>query len=129
MSPVDLNNWLSPENTANILRNRDKRYIGARDEARLLSVTIDGVEPLPLRRDLFDHSVSFETGYVGQGPAQLSLAILADALGDDTRALTLHHHFKFTHVQHWTRESGFDITAQRVREIADALEAQLARTA
>ena len=36
----------------------------------------------------------FEWGYVGSGPAQLSLALLADALGDDERAQDLYQQFK-----------------------------------
>lgn len=127
---VNLHEWLSPQNTADILHQRDKLYIGTRDEKQLLSVTINGQDPLPLRLDLYNHSPSgFETGYNGSGPAQLALALLADALGDDARALTLHHRFRYTHVANWTRESGFNITAQRVRDIADALEADLARQA
>jgi hypothetical protein len=43
-------------------------------------------EPLPPRLDLCRHTVDcFEWSYPGAGPAQLALAILADALGDDQR--------------------------------------------
>ena len=48
-------------------------------------------EPLPLRLDLFNHSpTGFGWGYGGSGPAQLALALLADFLGDDDRAIRLH---------------------------------------
>lgn len=50
---------------------------------------------LPLRLDLADHSpTGFEWGYGGSGPAQLALALLADALGDEDRAIKLHQEFK-----------------------------------
>ncbi|HTW51640.1 MAG TPA: DUF6166 domain-containing protein, partial [Stellaceae bacterium] len=53
------------------------------------------------RLDLCNHSpTGFEWGYPGSGPAQLALAILADFLGDDARAIALHQEFKWEHV--WT---------------------------
>lgn len=53
-------------------------------------------EPLPMRFDLRDHSLTGpEWGYGGSGPAQLALAILADHLRDDARALDLYQAFKF----------------------------------
>jgi hypothetical protein len=51
--------------------------------------------PLRPRRDLSNHSPDgFEWGYEGSGPAQLALAILADALGDDDKAVRCHQQFK-----------------------------------
>lgn len=51
---------------------------------------------LPARHDLWNHSPDgFEWGYGGSGPAQLALAILADHLKDDERAVRLHQAFKF----------------------------------
>lgn len=42
-----------------------------------------GTSPLPMRLDLRNHSPTGpECGYGGSGPAQLALAILADAIGD-----------------------------------------------
>jgi hypothetical protein len=50
---------------------------------------------LPLRLDLWNHSpTGFEWGYGGSGPAQLALALLADALQDTTEALILHQRYK-----------------------------------
>ena len=50
---------------------------------------------LALRLDLASHSpTGFAWGYAGSGAAQLALALLADALGDDARALRLHQDFK-----------------------------------
>ena len=65
-----------------------KRYSGAR--------TIDGIRvevdgrPLDERCDLKRFSrAGFEWTYEGKGPAQLALALLADHLDDDGRALAL----------------------------------------
>ena len=50
---------------------------------------------LPMRLDLHNHSpTGFEWGYGGSGPAQLALALLADALGDDKLAQTYYQDFK-----------------------------------
>jgi hypothetical protein len=43
------------------------------------------------RTDLCNHSpTGFEWGYCGSGPAQLALALCADALGDGRRALAVY---------------------------------------
>ncbi len=63
------------------------RYIGTRTKQGV-SVTCEAddgrLHELPLRLDLWNHSPSGpEWGYDGSGPAQLALAILSDAVGDD----------------------------------------------
>jgi Family of unknown function (DUF6166) len=50
--------------------------------------------PLDRRADLHDHSATFEWGRDSAAAAQLSLALLADALDNDTRAQFLHQKFK-----------------------------------
>jgi Family of unknown function (DUF6166) len=50
--------------------------------------------PLDSRTDLQDHSANFEWGRDSAGAEQLSLALLADALGNDIRAKFLHQKFK-----------------------------------
>ena len=56
-------------------------------------VTVDG-KPLPPRFDLKRLSATgFEWTYEGAGPAQLALALLADHLGDDAKALSLYEPF------------------------------------
>ncbi len=51
--------------------------------------------PLPLRLDLCNHSpTGFEWGYAGSGPAQLALALLADACESDDAALCHYQQFK-----------------------------------
>ena len=60
----------------------------------------NGVEILPLRLDLYNHSpAGFEWGYGGSGPAQLALAILAHATHSDEYALAQHGYFKSQVIQ------------------------------
>ncbi len=76
----------------------ERVYLGIRNEGEgpRVSVVEGGVaRPLPLRLDLKDASPGgFEWGYGSQGPAQLALAILADATENDGYALRHHHWFK-----------------------------------
>jgi hypothetical protein len=65
-----------------------KIYEGGRGLAGA-EVTVDGA-PLDPRFDLARFSpMGFEWTYEGDGPRQLALALLADHLGDDARALAL----------------------------------------
>jgi hypothetical protein len=69
-----------------------KTYVGGRSLAGA-EVTVDG-KPLDPRLDLKRLSpTGFEWTYEGNGPAQLALALLADHLGDDARALALYEAF------------------------------------
>ncbi len=71
-----------------------KTYEGRR-EGYAVRVTVNG-RPLNPRLDLWNHSPDgFEWGYGGSGPAQLALAMLADHLSDDERALNLYQRFKW----------------------------------
>ena len=56
-------------------------------------VTVDGL-PLNPRYDLKKFSpMGFEWTYEGDGPRQLALALLADHLGDDRKAMDLTERF------------------------------------
>lgn len=69
-----------------------KTYVGGRSLAGA-QVTVDG-QPLNPRFDLKRLSpTGFEWTYEGNGPAQLALALLADHLGDDGKALRLYEPF------------------------------------
>lgn len=75
-------------------------------------------EALPLRLDLANHSpTGFEWGYLGSGPAQLALALLADCLGDDQEALRLHQKFKANVVSQIQAET-WRMTAGKIQELA-----------
>jgi hypothetical protein len=69
-----------------------KIYAGGRSLTGAV-VTVDGASLDP-RYDLKRLSpTGFEWTYEGVGPAQLALALLADHLGDDSRALALYERF------------------------------------
>lgn len=73
-----------------------KKYMGTRDGRDTRVVVVEnGLErDLDPRLDLRNHSPSgFEWGYLGSGPAQLALAILAD-LFDDHTATQYYQRFK-----------------------------------
>jgi hypothetical protein len=56
-------------------------------------VTVNGVQLSP-RLDLHSFNrTGFEWTYVGPGPRQLALALLADHLGDDARAMAVSEAF------------------------------------
>ncbi|HEX7324321.1 MAG TPA: DUF6166 domain-containing protein [Rhodanobacteraceae bacterium] len=61
-----------------------------------VTVEVDGCEhALDPRLDLRNHSpTGFAWGYNGSGPAQLALAITADALGSDAVALAVYQAYK-----------------------------------
>ena len=106
-----------------------KTYIGTphRDSVsgQSLVTVCDGQksEPLPLRLDLFNHSpTGFSWGYGGSGPAQLALALLADALGDDDRAVRLHQCFKFKVVACWPEGERWWITAEQIAAVVKVIE-------
>lgn len=77
------------------------------------------ITPLKPRHDLWNHSPDgFNWGYGGSGPAQLALALLADALGNDEEAVRLHQRFK------WEWVSGFDTSWDMTDEAIRAWAAQ-----
>jgi uncharacterized protein DUF6166 len=73
-------------------------YVGHRDGSvlRLELGPHRRSRPLNPRFDLARHSpTGFAWGYHGSGPAQLALALCADTLRDDRRALGLYQRLKF----------------------------------
>lgn len=82
---------------------------------------------LTMRLDLRNHSpTGMNWGYAGSGPAQLALAILADALDDDTRALALYQRFKFAAIVNISGDS-FVITRDMVLAIVNDIETRIDR--
>jgi hypothetical protein len=87
-------------------------------------------QSLPLRLDLVNHSPSgFSWGYAGSGPAQLALALLADALGDDDLAVRLHQDFKFKVVACWLEGERWWITADQIMAVVKVIEQEIAHMA
>jgi hypothetical protein len=107
-----------------------KSYHGWRDDNGTARVIIlsNGFRALPLRLDLDNHSPDgFEWGYGGSGPAQLALALLADALEDDKLATLLHQDFKWRHIATIPQEVGaWHMTADEVRAAARAISQSVA---
>src|SRR5262245_28326025 len=105
-------------------------YWGYRDRddtAQVRRGTGGGGHLLRLRLDLDNHSpTGFEWGYGGSGPAQLALAILADTLHDDARALHLHQHFKWRVIAKLPRRERWMLKQAEVLEHVLAIERALA---
>ena len=98
-----------------------KTYEGRREGYATL-VTVNGL-PLNPRLDLWNHSpTGFEWGYGGSGPAQLALAVLADHLGVDTEAVSLHQAFKSAVVARLPGK-GWTLTTEEIRETVTAITA------
>lgn len=96
-------------------------YHGWRDEVGVAQVEADG-KPLDPRLDLDNHSpTGFEWGYGGSGPAQLALAMLADALVDPNLALRLHQSFKWRVIAALPRYREWRMSSVEVRAIAAEL--------
>jgi hypothetical protein len=104
-----------------------KTYRGSKKEDATWTVSVERWDtgetiPLPLRLDLCEHSpAGFAWGHGGSAPAQLALALLADHLDDDERALTLHQPFKW-HVVSALRDE-WTLTSNQIESaIADIEE-------
>lgn len=109
-----------------------KRYIGERTPEGCQVDVIDpnhpdGGYPLPLRLDIRSHSpTGAEWGYGGSGPAQLALALLADALGDDERAEEMYQDFKFKVVGRLPHDR-WEFTQDEIVQTVARLEAERGR--
>lgn len=106
-----------------------RRYRGVRCPENRVSVTVEdrqGVRCLDPRFDIWKHSpTGFEWGYPGSGPAQLALALLANALKHDGLAEMFHQQYKADVIQHLVK-SGWVMDAEEillwfVREMAAEL--------
>jgi hypothetical protein len=72
------------------------------------------------RFDLRNHSpTGFAWGYGGSGPAQLALAILADAYGDDEIAQELYQDFKWAFIAHLPQDKDWMISETAVITLAN----------
>jgi hypothetical protein len=83
-------------------------------------VTVNG-KPLEMRADLRnDSATTFDWGYQGSGaPAQLALAILADHLGDDHKAVRYYEHFLRCVIQTLPSES-WSLTGPEIDRVLPA---------
>lgn len=108
-----------------------KIYRGYRDNFGAQVAILESgriVRALPLRLDLYNHSpTGFEWGYGGSGPAQLALALLADVLGDERRAIKLHQKFKWKVIAALNRDIGtrtdqWELTDVDVLDFVEGIE-------
>lgn len=108
------------------LRESGKRYVGTRTPDECVVVVVNpegGEELLDLRHDLRKHSAGFNWGFGGSGPAQLALALLADALGDDERARRFYQDFKFKVIAR-IDDDAFALTQTAIEQTVARLEAE-----
>jgi hypothetical protein len=78
---------------------------------------------LPLHLELRNHSpTGFAWGYDGSGPAQLALALLIDATGNEALALRHHQEFQRQFVAGW--KDSWRITAHEIRVFVDTQKKQ-----
>src|SRR5882724_130314 len=104
-----------------------RTYEGHRDtEGRAYVRVRDGEDApwslLPPRYDLFNHSPDgFEWGYGGSGPAQLALALCADAIRDDKIAVRMHQDFKVAIVAELARGEPWTLTIEQVLRVCALL--------
>ena len=100
-------------------------YRGVMAKDGSLVVTVDG-QMLSYRFDLRNHSpTGFAHGYSGSGPAQLSLAICADFLDDDRRALAVYQPFKFRIIAQLTMGRPWTLTGAQVADVVEVLEDEM----
>ena len=77
-----------------IFKRDSIRYVG-KNGHQVWRICGNQSVPLSLRTDLINHSpTGFSWGYNGSGPAQLALAILADATKNDNLAMDIYQEFK-----------------------------------
>jgi hypothetical protein len=102
-----------------------KHYEGRRTPTGcIVTVHQDGQEPQPLdpRLDIRNHSpTGFEWSYSGSGPAQLALALAADALGDEERAQDVYQDLKFKLVTRLPRDT-WTLSEEQIRAAISQIE-------
>ncbi|HEX2255635.1 MAG TPA: DUF6166 domain-containing protein [Afifellaceae bacterium] len=106
-----------------------KQYIGDRQIDGTARVTVrrpDQVRRLlDPRLDLARHSPSgLEWGFGGSGPAQLALALAADVLGDDRRALAVHQDLKWELTARLPATRGWARSEAEILRLIESIEAR-----
>ena len=104
-----------------------KVYMGVRDPDGTAHVWVEvpgkPIRWLANRTDLFKHcATGLDWGYSGGGPKQCALAILADALEDDLRAIRIHAGFHFYVVLALPRHLPWHLTEEDVVAIVKEIE-------
>ncbi len=103
-----------------------RRYIGTPPHNVVVVSDTPGVAaiPLPLRLDLENHSpTGFCWGYGGSGPAQLALALIADAV-DDNMARRNYQQFKWEVIARFPMDQSWELTDEQVKDWVHLAEGQ-----
>ena len=110
-----------------------KTYTGYREHTAAGGIAGVGVRvheagpvprPLDPRLDLRNHSpTGVEWGYAGSGPAQLALALAADVLGDDARAMAVYQALKLRLVGRFPAD-GWTLTEDALLATIRSLETE-----
>lgn len=92
-------------------------------------VLIDGQQSglLPLRLDIANKSpTGFAWGYGGSGPAQLAIALIAHATGDDRKAgdARIFQRFKAAVIQNLDQLAGWTLTKEEILDWVRKFEAE-----
>jgi len=106
-----------------------KVYEGTIDKNRecKVHVVVDARHRFSLnpRLDLANKSpTGFAWGYLGSGPAQLALAILADCYGDDEFAKVWFQGFKARAIANLKQDEEWSLSEKQVREVMQVLKAE-----
>lgn len=109
-----------------------KTYRGTRNKGGDVTVTVETgtgkAKPLAMRLDLRRHSpTGFNWGYAGSGPAQLALALCADALDDDERALRVYQRVKGELLVNAPDQQRLYLSHEQVMEAIEIVEQEHAR--
>lgn len=81
-------------------------------------------QPLNPQLEVFPHSPSgLEWGYLGSGPAQLSLALLVDYLGDVAQAKDLYQDFKLAVVVNLPKDE-WTLSNEEIKDAVDVIRAE-----
>lgn len=91
---------------------RPRLWMGVAIDTLVTVTRPDGAElDLAPSLEVQNHSpTGFSWGYAGSGPAQLALALLLDATGDEAVALEHHQAFKDRFVSRWPCPGGWTLS-------------------
>jgi len=116
-----------PESSTEKADPEQVRYEGRYDAARdicYVEVFKPGRSPYPMqeRQDIINHSpTGIAWGYGGSGPAQCSLAILMDYLGDEATARMLYQDFKFHSIARLPGNEAWALTGTEIERAIVAI--------
>ena len=84
---------------------------------------VSSYRKLSPRYDLRNHSPDgFAWGYGGSGPSQLALALAADVLRDDERALSIYQPLKWSIVSRLAQDDPWVLTSDAILSAIEELE-------